>query len=75
MEIVLRAMAEIFEVLDVEIVHGERHAEIFAANSHFVSPSTFPPSFPRKREPGAPEFNQPPPVHARSKLWTAAFAG
>src|ERR1700720_650893 len=38
MEIVLRAMAEIFEVLDIEVVHGESHAEIFAANSHALSP-------------------------------------
>src|ERR1700730_17149602 len=42
MEIVLRAMTEIFEVLDIEIIDSERHAEIFAANSHFVPPSTFP---------------------------------
>src|ERR1700730_3141825 len=42
MEIVLRAMTEIFEVLDIEIIDSERHGEIFAANSHFVPPSTFP---------------------------------
>src|SRR5689334_1299707 len=40
-EIVLRAMTKIFEVLDIEIIDSERHAEIFAANSHFFSPSTF----------------------------------
>ena len=38
MEIVLRAMAEIFEVLDIEIIDSERHAEIFAANCHVLSP-------------------------------------
>src|SRR5271169_757918 len=38
MEIVLRAMAEIFEVLDIKIIDGECRAEIFAANSHDLSP-------------------------------------
>ena len=39
MEVVFGAMAKIFEVFDVEIIEGERHAEIFAADSHFVSPN------------------------------------
>ena len=39
MEVVLGAMAEIFQVLDVEIVDSEPHAQIFGANSHDLSPS------------------------------------
>src|ERR1700719_228803 len=49
MEIVLRAMAEIFEVLDIEVVHGESHAEIFAANSHALSPLSAAPHDHRRR--------------------------
>src|SRR6202795_5418346 len=60
MKIVLRAMAEIFEVLDVEIVDREPHAQIFGANSHFVLLQTFPSSFPRKRrESGNPGPREP----------------
>src|SRR6516162_2091863 len=50
-KIMLGAVVEIFGVLDVEIVDSEPHPQIFAANRHFVSPSSFPLSFPRKREP------------------------
>ena len=39
MKIVLGAMAEIFEVLDIEIVDSESHAQIFGANRHCLSPS------------------------------------
>jgi hypothetical protein len=37
-KIVLRAMAEIFEVLDVEIVDRQTHAHIFTANWHLIGP-------------------------------------
>ncbi len=39
MEIVIGAVPEIFEVLNVEIVESEPHAQIFGANSHACSPS------------------------------------
>src|SRR5207302_1350639 len=32
-------------------------------------------SFPRKRESRTPRIHQSPPVHARGRLWTPAFAG
>src|SRR6516165_5298850 len=51
MEVVLRAMAEIFEVLDVEVVDSEPHAQIFGANSHLISPSIL---FRHSRESGNP---------------------
>jgi hypothetical protein len=35
-KVVLGAVAKIFEVLDVEIVDGEPHPKVFAANSHFL---------------------------------------
>src|SRR5689334_16008980 len=57
MEIVLRAMTEIFEVLDIEIIDSERHAEIFAANSHFVPPSTFPCPSRESGNPGLRSFS------------------
>src|SRR5260370_26790376 len=60
MKIVLRAMAEIFDVLDVEIVDREPHTQIFGANSHFVLLQTFPSSFPRKREPRAARTRRSP---------------
>jgi hypothetical protein len=37
-KIVLRAMAEIFEVLDIEIVDRQTHAHIFTANWHLIGP-------------------------------------
>src|SRR6266849_4920198 len=48
MKVVLSAVTEILGVLDIEIVDGERHAQIFAANSHFVSPSTISSVIPAK---------------------------
>src|SRR5712672_2552401 len=70
MKIVLRAMAEIFEVLDVEIVDREPHTQIFGANSHFVLLQTFPSSFPRKREPRAARTGRSPgpPLGRRERL-------
>ena len=67
MKIVLGAVAEIFEVLDIEIVDGEPHAHVFAANWHFLSPLT---AFCRhSRERGNPGIN------ARHFPWTRVFFG
>jgi hypothetical protein len=40
MKIVIGATPKVFEVLDIEIVDGQRHPHVFAANWHLISPST-----------------------------------
>jgi hypothetical protein len=54
--------------VDLSEVKPQQKAMVISSLSHY-------PSFPRKRESRGPISERLPPVHARGRLWTPAFAG